>query len=75
MRTATLSIRIRKDLKEKMKELKEINWRKEIEEFIERRIKEVELMRTLRAMDEALKGIPESSEPAWKAIRESKERR
>jgi len=32
-------------------------------------------MRTLRAMDEALKGIPESSEPAWKAIRESKERR
>ncbi|MCD6368751.1 MAG: hypothetical protein J7L38_03025 [Thermoproteales archaeon] len=75
MRTATLSIRIREDLKVKMRELKGIDWRREIEEFIERRIREIELMKTLEAVREALKGVSASREPAWKTIRELRERR
>lgn len=75
MRTATLSIRIREDLKVKMRELKGIDWRREIEEFIERRIREIELMKTLEAIGEALKEVPVSREPAWKTIRELRERR
>jgi len=72
MGTATLSIRIRKELKEKMKEVG-IDWRREIEEFIERRIREVELAKVLEALDEALRGVPPSPEPAWRSIRESRE--
>ncbi|RLE95605.1 MAG: hypothetical protein DRJ57_06470 [Thermoprotei archaeon] len=73
MRSAVLSVRIRRDLREKMREFKEVDWRREIEEFIERRVKELELARTLEAVERVLRGVPESSEPAWKIIREFRE--
>jgi hypothetical protein len=73
MSTATLSIRIRKDLKEKMKVTK-INWRKEIEKFIERKIKEVELSKTLETIDKALSNVPVADEPAWKTVREMRDK-
>ncbi len=75
MRRVTLSIRIRSDLKEKMSRVRDIDWRREIEEFIERRIKEIELRRTLGVVDEILKDVSISEEPAWKSIREFRERK
>ena len=75
MGTTTLSIRIRKELKEKMEKLKEINWREEIEKFIEAKIREVELRRIVSVIDDALKNVPPSSEPTWKDIRENRESR
>jgi len=74
MSTATLSIRIRKDLKEKMKVTK-INWRKEIEKFIEKKIKEVELSKTLETIDKALSNVPVADEPAWKTVREMRDKK
>ena len=42
MDTVTLSIRIRRELKEEMDEIKDVvDWRREIERFIENRIREV----------------------------------
>jgi len=73
MSTATLSIRIRRELKEKMEKLKHIDWRKEIEEFIERRIREEELRAVIETVENALKGVAPSPEPAWKSIREFRE--
>ena len=73
--TATLSIRIRKDLKEKMKELREIDWRSEIERFIEEKIREVELSRILNDINDLLRDVEPSKEPAWRTIREMRELR
>jgi hypothetical protein len=70
-----LSIRVRRELKEKMREFKGVDWRREIESFIERRLRELELERVLDAVGRALEGVPESSEPAWRAIREARESR
>ncbi len=67
--TATLSIRIRRELKEKMKELKEVDWRVEIEKFIEEKIREIELSKTLKLIEEALVNVSISPEPAWKTIK------
>ncbi len=75
MSTTTLSIRIRKDLKEKMKKFKNIDWRREIEQFIEEKIRELELGEILNTIDNVLKDIPSSKEPAWKTIREIRESR
>jgi len=73
--TTTLSIRIRKDLKEKMKKFENIDWRREIEQFIEEKIKELELREILNTIDNVLKDISSSKEPAWKTIREMRETR
>jgi len=67
--TTTLSIRIRRELKEKMRELKEVDWRVEIEKFIEEKIREIELSKTLKLIEEALANVSISSEPAWKTIK------
>jgi hypothetical protein len=74
MASETLSIRIRKDVKKRMKEFKDVDWRKEIESFIEMKIKEKEVLKTLNRIDEALSGVQASKEPAWKTIREFRER-
>lgn len=47
----------------------------EIESFIERRLKELELERVIKTVERALEDLPVSSEPAWKAIREVRESR
>ena len=65
MRTETLSIRIRKDLKDKISKIKEVDWRREIELFIERRVREIEISRTLNVIDKALSDVQVSREPAW----------
>jgi len=75
MATVTLSVRIRRELREKMRELKDVDWRKEIEEFIERRLRELELKRTLRSIDEALEGVQPAGEPAWLSVRMARESR
>jgi len=73
--TCTLSIRIRKDLKKRMEMIKDIDWRSEIEAFIERRIKEIELKKVLDQINQTLKDVSPSTEPAWKTIREFREGR
>jgi hypothetical protein len=65
MHTETLSIRIRKDLKDKISKIKEVDWRREIELFIERRVREIEISRTLNVIDKALSDVQVSKEPAW----------
>ena len=75
VKTSTLTIRIRSDLKERMKALKEIDWRREIERFIEERVKKAELEKVLKEVRETLKDVSPSKEPAWKAIREFRDSR
>ena len=75
MSSEVLSIRIRRELKEKMREFGDVDWRREIESFIERRLKELELERVVKTVEKALESVPVSSEPAWKAIREIREGR
>jgi len=74
MSTEILSIRIRGDLKKKMEELRHIDWRKEIEEFIERRIREEELKMAIETIEKTLSCAIPSPEPAWKSIREFREK-
>ncbi len=61
-----LSIRIRKELREKMRKYGNIDWRKEIEEFIERRIREMEFEETVREVENLLRGV----EPAGDEVLE-----
>jgi len=75
MSTEILSIRIKSDLKKKMEELRHIDWRKEIEEFIERRIREEELRMAIETIEKTLSGATPSPESAWKSIREFREER
>ena len=74
MASETLSIRIRRDVKKRMRELKDVDWRKEIEGFIEMKIREREALKALDAVDKALSGVEASKEPAWRTIREFRER-
>ncbi len=74
MVSETLSIRIRRDVKKRMRELKDVDWRREIESFIEMKIREKEVLKALDAVDRALSGVEASREPAWRAIREFRER-
>ncbi|MEM4522872.1 MAG: hypothetical protein QW738_06655 [Nitrososphaeria archaeon] len=56
-----------------MGKMKEVDWRKEIEAFIEMKVKEVEVFKTLNTIDRALSGVEVLKEPAWKTIRESRD--
>ncbi len=69
MSTVTLSIRIRRELREKMKRFSHIDWRMEIERFIEERIREEELRQLLDRIDQLLASVKKEREPAWKTIR------
>jgi len=64
-----LSIRIRKELREKMRKHSDIDWRREIEEFIERRIREIEFEETVREVESLLRGV----EPAGDEVLEAPE--
>jgi len=68
-------LRIRRDLKEKMERLRDIDWRSEIERFIESKIREIELRRVLSEIDRVLSGVSPGGEAAWRAIREMREAR
>ncbi len=67
-----LSIRIRKELREMMKKV-DIDWRREIESFIESKIREYEKKKTLDSINELLRDTPTSERPAWIDIREDRE--
>jgi len=58
-----------------MKKLSHIDWRAEIERFIEERIREEELRQLLDSIDRALAEVSPKGEPAWKTIREYRENR
>lgn len=75
MSTTVLSIRIRRELKEKMEKYKDVNWREEIERYIESRIRELEKQAILNEVKELLKDLPVSTLPAWKLIREDRDNR
>lgn len=75
MSTTVLSIRIRRELKEKMEKYKDVNWREEIERYIESRIRELEKQAILNEVKELLKDLPVSTLPAWKLIREDRDSR
>jgi hypothetical protein len=63
----------RRDLEEGMKK-HNINWRREVEQFIERRIRELELEEVMSRINKALSDVPPSEQPAWKQIREDRSR-
>ncbi len=74
MSTVTLSIRIKRELREKMRQFSYIDWRSEIERFIEERIRREELRRVLEEIDRILSDVEPSSEPGWKTIREYRDK-
>ncbi|MBC7092146.1 MAG: hypothetical protein H5T50_09625 [Nitrososphaeria archaeon] len=53
----------------------EVDWRKEIEIFIEKKVREVEISKTLNTIDKALSEIEISRESAWQTIRDSRDER
>ena len=67
------SIRIPKELKEKMKEYANVNWKEVIIESIEEKIKQLEAGKILREIEEMNKEIKTSKIPAWKMIREDRD--
>ncbi|MEM2929764.1 MAG: hypothetical protein QW797_02745 [Thermoproteota archaeon] len=75
MVSETLSIRIRRDIKRRMRDLRDVDWRREIEGFIEMKIREKELLRALSMIDGALSGVEASKEAAWQTVREFREKR
>ena len=57
--STVISIRIPKNLKDKMDKFKEINWSELIRGFIEEKIAQLELEETLKGIEEHLRDIPE----------------
>ena len=57
--SVVISIRIPKNLKDKMDKFDEINWSELIRKFIEAKITQLELEETLRIIEEHLKDVPE----------------
>ena len=57
--STVISIRIPKNLKDKMGKFKEINWSELIRGFIEEKIAQLELEEALKEVEEHLKDIPE----------------
>jgi len=57
--STVISIRIPKNLKEKMDRFKEINWSELIRGFIEEKIAQLELEETLKEIEEHLKDVLE----------------
>lgn len=72
MSTEVVSIRVRKDLKARMRALSGVRWQEEVERFLERRVKEEEQRAAMAEVDSALVGVKLSEEPAWKAIRDAR---
>ena len=64
-----LSIRIPKELKDRMKRYSNVDWKRVILESIEEKIKQLEAERILKEIEEMNKGLEVSKVPAWKVIR------
>jgi len=67
-----LSIRIPKELKEKMNRF-DINWKEVLIKAIEERIKKIEAQRILTEIDKINEGLEVSKIPSWKIIREDRD--
>ncbi len=67
-----ISIRIPKELKEKM-DCFDINWKEVLIKAIEERIKQIEAQRILTEMDKINEGLEVSKIPSWKIIREDRD--
>ena len=67
-----VSIRIPKELKKKMKEIK-INWSEEIRGFIEEKVREHTRAKRLKEIDEMLSGISAQKRCAARYIREDRD--
>jgi len=50
-------------------------WRSETERFIGEKIREIELSKILNCINDLLRNVEPSKEPAWKTIREIRELR
>ncbi|GEM_PF-804047 len=72
MSTEVVSVRVRKDLKARMRTLPGVRWQEEVEAFLERRVKEEEQRAAMAEVAAALVGVKPSEEPAWKAIRDAR---
>jgi len=68
-----LSIRIPKELKEKMKEYSSVDWKKVVIESIEEKIKQLEAEKILKEIEEMNRELEVSEVPAWKLIREDRD--
>ncbi len=70
-----MSFKIPEDLREKMKELNDqVEWSKEIREYIQKRIKEIESKHTLEKVHKIVKsmaGVPEGT--AEQTVREDRD--
>lgn len=70
----TVSIKVPREVKEKMKELHRVNWPEELRAFIIRRIKEIERRKALEEVEEILKtvkGVPKGT--SAKLVREDRD--
>ena len=72
--SAVLSIRLPRELKERMKELRDVDWRKEIVSFLTERVKYYERLRIIKEVREVINKVPEI-EPgtASKYVREDRD--
>ncbi len=58
-----------------MKKFSHVDRRAEIERFIEKRVRQEELKQLFSKIDEVLRDVEAGKEPAWKTIREYREKR
>ncbi len=57
--SVTISIRVPKELKKKMDELRStINWSEEIRRYLERRIKEYEQLKAIEELEKIVESLP-----------------
>ncbi|MET1159743.1 MAG: CopG family transcriptional regulator [Thermoprotei archaeon] len=70
-----VSFKVPRELKEKMKKYKHINWSAELRKCLENRIREIEAEENLRRVVEKLSKIDLSSPPGYavKLLREDRE--
>ena len=70
-----LSIRVPKDVKERLRKYKDFNWRSYIVEMIERKLRELELREIIEKIDELNRDLEQSKVDRWKMIREDRNAR
>ena len=73
--SAVISVRVPRELKEKMDRLKfKVNWSEEIRKFLERRVEELQRRRVLEEVHEIIEQVPESGRgTAARYVREDRD--
>ena len=69
MPSDVVSVRVPKELREKMRKYRQVNWKAVIIEAIGRKVRELEVREILSKIDEMNEGLRTSETPAWKDIR------